>query len=92
MSSFPVSRHHQLSRREAAARLNPFAQRMAGEYGLDVTWRGNHAATFSRSGLTGSLSISDACVVVEIHHDFALRLFSGKIRRGIEDGLATALR
>lgn len=92
MSSFTVSQRHHLSRREAAARLDPFAQRMASEYSLDAAWRGNTAATFSRSGLEGSLFISDSSVKVEIDHGFALRPFSGKIRRGIEDGRATALR
>lgn len=92
MSSFTVAETHRLSIPEALARIRPLADRMANKYDLALTWRGDHAAGFRRSGLEGSLVIQATSVEVEIDLGFALRLFAGKIRRGIEAELAAARR
>jgi len=66
MAKIHITREHQLDRESARAEIERVAQRMQEEYGADYCWQDDDTLEFSRSGVSGQITVSDDVIDLTI--------------------------
>jgi putative polyhydroxyalkanoate system protein len=90
VSRISISRDHKLSHAAAVKVVSALAEELKAEYGIVSRWSGS-TLNFSRSGLSGSLSVEPARLLVEVELGFLLSGFrdkiAGEIKKKLDDEL-----
>ena len=90
MARISVERTHSLGLEAAREKARPLVERLASQYGLTPTWAGD-TVKLKRSGVNGSLLISDNNVMVDVELGLLMSAMSGMIQSEIERSLDKAL-
>ncbi|HEX4918226.1 MAG TPA: polyhydroxyalkanoic acid system family protein [Limnobacter sp.] len=86
MADIHAHRTHNLSLEEAKGIAQKLADQLQKEFQLDSQWRGN-TLNFSRSGVKGTLDVTDKDISLDISLGFMLKAFKGKIQSEIDKNL-----
>lgn len=86
MALIHIQRAHHLTREQARAKVEEFAQSLQGEFKVKHAWDGD-VMRFKRTGASGMLAIGDNAVDVKIKLGIALAPIKGKIEKAIHKGL-----
>lgn len=87
MADIRISQAHELAQQQAKAAAQKVADQMAAEYGMSSEWHGD-VLLFSRSGVSGKLTLSAQLAQLEISLGFLLKSFAPTI----EEKVATKMR
>lgn len=82
MTDIDIRRAHALPIKDAKARVEHIAERIAERFGVDYGWRGNVLA-FKRSGVDGEIAVSARDLRVSVRLGFLLFALKGSIEREI---------
>jgi putative polyhydroxyalkanoate system protein len=83
MADIEVQRDHTLGLKKAKAAAQKVADEMAENFDMESEWEGN-TLHFSRSGVTGQLTVSKNSVQMNAKLGFLLTAFKPKIEAQIE--------
>ncbi|MFN4329994.1 MAG: polyhydroxyalkanoic acid system family protein [Limnobacter sp.] len=86
MSDIHAHRTHSLSLDDAKKLAQELIQKLEKEFQLESQWRGN-TLSFSRSGVKGSLDVTDKDLTLDISLGFMLKAFKSKIQGEIDKNL-----
>ena len=86
MSDIHAHRNHSLSLDDAKKLAQELIQKLEKEFQLESQWRGN-TLNFSRSGVKGSLDVTDKDLTLDISLGFMLKAFKSKIQGEIDKNL-----
>jgi putative polyhydroxyalkanoate system protein len=78
MAKIRIHQKHQLSHKKAKAAAQKVADQLAEEYDLESEWDGD-VLIFRRSGVNGTLVVTDSEAKLDITLGFLLSAFAGKI-------------
>ncbi len=88
MATIDISRAHSLGKEEAKTRANQILERLKGD-GIQGAWNGD---VFNiNKPATGTFTVSDTTVHVQVDLPFLLRPLKGKIEERINGELTRAL-
>ncbi|WP_297843866.1 polyhydroxyalkanoic acid system family protein [Pseudomonas sp.] len=90
MARINVERAHDLGRDAAKQKAETLVQKLAEKYSLEPKWSGD-TVKLAGSGVSGTVSVSDALIKVEVEVGFLMSAFSGTIKSEIEKALDKAL-
>lgn len=90
MSEIKIQRSHQLGQTEAQKRVTSMEAKLKDKYGVKLDWKGNHADV-KGSGVSGTISVLDQEVAVQLKLGLLLKPMSGKIREALETQIDKAL-
>ena len=90
MAHISVERTHSLGLEAAREKARPLVEKLASQYGLTPTWAGD-TVKLKRSGVNGTLLISDNNVKVDVELGLLMSAMSGMIQAEIERSLDKAL-
>lgn len=90
MSEIKIDRNHALGTSEAKTRVNNLEPKLKEKYGVSLDWNGN-TANVKGTGVSGTLSVDEAKVSVNLKLGLLLRPMAGKIREGLEAQVDKAL-
>ena len=90
MARISVERTHSLGLEAAREKARPLVEKLASQYGLTPTWAGD-TVKLKRSGVNGTLLISDNNVKVDVELGLLMSAMSGTIKSEIEKALDKAL-
>lgn len=82
MADIEISREHSLGLAGARAAAEKLAADLGKRFGLQGEWRGN-ALQFERPGVSGSLSVTQTHVRLEVALGFMLKAMKGSIESAI---------
>lgn len=88
MSDIHARKTHNLSLEEARKTAQKLADQLQKEFQVDSKWQGN-TLNFTRSGVKGTLDVTEQEVVLDISLGFMLKAFKGKIQAEIDKNLGT---
>ena len=88
MSDIHARKTHNLSLEEAKKTAQKLADQLQKEFQVDSKWQGN-TLNFTRSGVKGTLDVTEQEVVLDISLGFMLKAFKGKIQAEIDKNLGT---
>ncbi len=91
MAKLSIEQAHSLPIDEVKKRLQEVADRLAAKYGIDARWTSDREASLKRTGVSGTLSLTEQKVSVLLDLSFALLPLKGKIQERIERELRSAL-
>lgn len=83
MADIDIRRTHQLPLKEAKAKVEHIAERIAERFNVEYGWRGN-TLEFSRSGVDGRIDVSTRDVRVAVRLSFLLFALKSAIEREID--------
>ncbi len=86
MATISVGRPHTLSRQEVRAAAEELARELQSQYGLRCRWQGD-TATFSRSGVEGTLSIDEHTINLKIKLGLLASAFEQPLRQAVNNYL-----
>ena len=86
MALIHIEREHHLTREQARAKVEEFAQNLQDEFKIKHAWDGD-VMRFKRSGAAGMIAVDDKTVDVKIKLGIALRPMRGKIEKAIHKSL-----
>jgi putative polyhydroxyalkanoate system protein len=86
MASFTVRKPHTMEKQELREAVDRLAAELQSRHGLSYRWRGDNA-TFSRSGISGSLSIDSDEIALHVKLGLMASPFERPIRQAITDFL-----
>ncbi|MGH8808799.1 MAG: polyhydroxyalkanoic acid system family protein [Noviherbaspirillum sp.] len=78
MADISITQAHKLTHKKAKAAAQKVADQMAGDYDVTSEWDGD-MLLFKRSGVSGSLTLSDKEARLEISLGFLLKAFAATI-------------
>lgn len=78
MADISITHTHKLQRQDAKAAAQTVADQMVAEYEMDAQWNGD-VLLFKRSGVFGSLTVSDEEARLEISLGFLFKAFAPTI-------------
>ncbi len=91
MATIDIERQHTLGRDVARERAEKLASGMQAKLGIDWKWDGDkikfNASSGAAKGATGTVSVDDKKVRVEIDLPFLLRAVKGTIETRVNDEL-----
>ena len=90
MARISVERTHKLGLEAAREKARPLVEKLASQYGLTPTWAGD-TVKLKRSGVNGTLQISETSVKVDVELGLLMSAMSGMIQSEIERSLDKAL-
>ena len=90
MARISVERTHSLGLEAAREKARPLVEKLASQDGLTPTWAGD-TVKLKRSGVNGTLLISDNNVKVDVELGLLMSAMSGTIKSEIEKALDKAL-
>ena len=90
MARISVERTHSMGLEAAREKARPLVEKLASQYGLTPTWAGD-TVKLKRSGVNGTLLISDNNVKVDVELGLLMSTMSGTIKSEIEKALDKAL-
>ena len=82
MADISITQAHALPHGKAKDAAQKVADQMADEYDMALAWEGD-VLTFKRSGVAGSLTISDKFARLEITLGFLLKAFAPTIEEKV---------
>jgi putative polyhydroxyalkanoate system protein len=89
MATIDISRSHTLGTEVAKERAEDLAKSMATKLGIQWSWEGNHikfnAPSGAAKGSTGTVSVDDKTVRVQVDLPFLLRAVKGTIEAKITE-------
>jgi putative polyhydroxyalkanoate system protein len=91
MSRIQIRRTHHLTHKEARARINRVAKKLAERFSADTRWDGDDLVV-EHSGLTGKVSVRKTEIVVDAKLGLALGLFRSRAETEIETILDKELK
>lgn len=83
MSEIHVHRAHAIGLRKAKASVQKIAEEMADVFDMESEWEGN-VLHFSRSGVTGSMTVTKDTVTLDAKLGFLLSALKPRIEAQIE--------
>ncbi len=83
MTDIDIRRTHSVPLKEAKARVERIAERIAERFDVDYGWKGN-TLQFTRSGVEGQIAVSAKEVHVMVRLGFLLFALKGSIEREID--------
>ena len=90
MARITVERAHSLGKEGARAKAEKLAHKLKEQYGLEPSWSGD-TLNLKRSGVNGTLQISENNVKVDVELGMLMSAMSGMIQSEIERSLDKAL-
>lgn len=87
MADIRITQSHALAWQQARTAAQKVAEQMAAEYGMSAEWQGD-VLLFSRSGVSGRLTLSAQLAQLEISLGFFLKSFAP----AIEEKVAAKMR
>lgn len=90
MARISVERAHDLGREAAKQRADVLVRKLAEKYSVEPQWSGD-TVKLAGSGVSGTVSVFDALIRVEVDVSFLMSAFSGTIKSEIEKALDKAL-
>ncbi|MDB6047499.1 MAG: polyhydroxyalkanoic acid system protein [Pseudomonas sp.] len=90
MARISVERAHDLGREAAKQKAETLVQKLAEKYSLEPNWTGD-TVKLAGSGVSGTVSVFDELIKVEVEVGFLMSAFSGTIKSEIEKALDKAL-
>ncbi|HJV85418.1 MAG TPA: polyhydroxyalkanoic acid system family protein [Noviherbaspirillum sp.] len=82
MADISITHAHKLTHKKAKAAAQKVAEQIAREYDMASEWEGD-VLLFSRSGVSGSLTVSEEEAILEIRLGFLLKAFAPTIEEKI---------
>ncbi|BET26438.1 putative polyhydroxyalkanoate system protein [Limnobacter thiooxidans] len=86
MSDIRARKSHNLSLEDAKKTAQKLADQLQKEFQVDSQWQGN-TLNFTRSGVKGTLDVTEQEVILDISLGFMLKAFKGKIQAEIDNNL-----
>ena len=86
MADISITQKHKLSHKKAKAAAQKVVDQLAEEYGVTAEWDGD-VLNFTRSGVPGTLELSDHEAQVDIKLGFMLKAFSSTIEEHIHKNM-----
>jgi putative polyhydroxyalkanoate system protein len=90
MPRISVERAHDLGREVAKQKAEVLVQKLADKYSIKPEWSGD-TVKLSGSGVSGTVSVLDDLIKVEVEIGLLMSAFSGTIKGEIEKALDKAL-
>lgn len=90
MADIEIERSHRLGLTQLKERLGGLEEKLLDRYGVKLTWRGNEAEVRG-TGVSGTLSVDEAQVAVNLKLGLLMRPLAGKIREAMEKQIDRAL-
>ncbi len=91
MPDITLVREHHLGLKGARAAADDMAQKLNEKFDLRGDWRGN-TLSFSRPGVTGSLTVSETNISLEVTLGFMLKMMKGPIEKSVHEQLDRVLK
>ena len=91
MPDIALVREHHLGLKGAKAAADDMAQKLDEKFDLSGDWRGN-TLSFSRSGVTGNLTVSETEMTLEVTLGFMLKMMKGPIEKAVNEQLDRVLK
>lgn len=88
MADIHAHRTHSMTLEDAKKTAQKLADQLKKDFQLDSQWQGN-TLNFSRSGVKGSLDVTDKDVSIDISLGFMLKAFRAKIQAEVEQNIKT---
>ena len=86
MAEIQIQRAHAMPVKKARDAANNFAKRLDDKFELEHEWNGD-TLHFSRSGVSGTLTLTKNAVTIGVKLGFLLSAFAGKMEGHINDNL-----
>lgn len=86
MSNISIRRHHALSITDARKAAEKVARQLEKDFDLEYEWQG-HVLHFSRSGVEGTLHVTDQEVRIDARLGLLLGFLKARIEAEVEDNL-----
>lgn len=83
MTEIDIRRSHQLPLKDAKAKVEQIAERIAERFDVDYGWRGN-TLEFTRSGVDGRIAVTTKDLHVSVRLGFLLFALRSAIEREID--------
>jgi putative polyhydroxyalkanoate system protein len=90
MARISVERAHDLGREAAKEKAEVLVQKLADKYSIKPEWSGD-TVKLAGSGVSGTVSVLDDLIKVEVEVGFLMSAFSSTIKTEIEKALDKAL-
>ena len=91
MPDISLTREHSLGLKGAKVAADKMAEKLGEKFDLKGDWKGN-VLNFARPGVTGSLSISDSNMALEVTLGFLLKAMKGPIEKAVNEQLDKVLK
>ncbi|MDQ2820739.1 MAG: polyhydroxyalkanoic acid system family protein [Pseudomonadota bacterium] len=85
MAEISIDQQHSMTAPMARAAAQQVADKFAAEYGVTCRWEGDNVLRFARSGVDGSLTLTDQHAALRIKLGFLMGAFAGTIRSKAAD-------
>ena len=89
MARISVERAHDLGHEAAKQKAKVLVQKLAEKYSIQPQWSGD-TVKLAGSGVSGTVSVFDASIKVEVEVGFLMSAFTGTIKSEIEKALDKA--
>jgi len=86
MADISITQEHSLSHDAARSAAQKVADKLVREYGLDCKWEGN-ILRFERSGVEGSLALSERQAALRIKLGFLMSAFASTIEQKVAESM-----
>ena len=90
MPDISLVREHHLGLKGARAAADDMVQKLGEKFDLSGDWRGN-TLSFSRAGVSGSLTVSETDIALEVTLGFMLKMMKGPIEKSVHEQLDRVL-
>lgn len=90
MADIELDREHALGSEGATDRLKGIEDKLKERYGVTLDWRGSLADVRGK-GVSGTITVEETRVALELKLSLMLKPLKGKIREGIERQVDKAL-
>ncbi|MDY7562963.1 polyhydroxyalkanoic acid system family protein [Pseudomonas sp. 10B1] len=90
MARISVERAHDLGREAAKQKAEILVKKLAEKYSVEPKWSGD-TVKLAGSGVSGTVSVFDEWIKVEVEVGFLMSAFSGTIKSEIEKALDKVL-
>lgn len=91
MPSIKMSQSHNKPLDEVREIAEELMVKLKDSYSIDSNWTGDNSIKFKRTGLDGTLNISDSSVDVNLQLSFLLSSFKSAIESGVKEQLVKRL-
>lgn len=86
MRHIRITRKHQLARADLRAKIEPLVAEIEERLQARCRWDGD-TAHFSRTGASGSITLDDECIAVEVALGWAFTPLKSRVEQTVNDRL-----
>jgi putative polyhydroxyalkanoate system protein len=90
VADIELDRTHNLGLKGAKAAADKMASKLAEKFQLESSWRGE-TLNFTRSGVNGTLAVSETTMSLRVTLGFMLKMMKGPIEQAIHEQLDDVL-